>query len=182
MSSAYPPCVVDTNVPLAANGSSDASDACMLACVDCLVQIVTNGHVILDNLWFILGEYMNKLDPSNQREIGNKFLKWVLTNQANPLRCTLVPITPKPGSFQDGIPLDFKEFPEHPDLRNFDPSDRKFVAVAAGHPEHPPILNATDTDWLIAIKALTESGIKVVFLCPEIKDVLEGKLKKAANG
>jgi len=180
MTSTYPACVVDTNVPLAANGSSDASDVCMLACIDCLVQIVTNGHVVLDNLWLILGEYMNKLDPSNQRGMGNEFLKWVLNNQANADRCTLVPITQKSGSFQDGTPLDFEEFPDHPDLRDFVPSDRKFVAVAFVHPEHPPILNATDTDWLIAKEVLAKCGVRVVFICPEIEEVHRRKAQKGS--
>ena len=177
MTSTYPPCVIDTNVPLAANGSSDASDACMLACVDCLVQIVTNGHVILDNLWLILGEYMNKLDPSNQRGMGNKFLKWVLNNQANPDRCTLVAITYRG---HEDPPADFEEFPDHPDLQNFDPSDRKFVAVAAAHPEHPPILQATDSKWCGWKDALGECGIQVEFLCAkEIADKFKEKMGEA---
>ena len=182
MSSARLRCVVDTNVARVANGSPDVSDACVAECIKTLRRIKENGHVFLDDMGLIFKEYRGNLSLSGQGGSGNMFMKWVNDHQYNPQRCTLVRITPKSGSFQDGTPLDFEEFPEHPDLHDFDPSDRKFAAVAAGHPEHPPILNATDTDWLIAIKALTESGIKVVFLCPEIEEVHRRKVQRERNG
>lgn len=167
MSDPFSLCVVDTNVPLAANGSSDAGDTCMLACVDSLENIIRDGHIVLDNLWLILKEYMHRLSPTGRPGVGNRFLKWVLTNQRNPQRCTLVPITPKSGSFQDGTPLDFEEFPDHPGLQDFHRWDRMFVAVSAAHAERPPILQATDSKWCGWKDALGERGIQVEFLCPK---------------
>ena len=49
-------------------------------------------------------------------------------------------------------------------MKNFDLSDRKFVAVANAHQEKPPILEGTDSKWWGWKDALAEVGIKVVFL------------------
>lgn len=92
---------------------------------------------------------------------GDAFLKWVLTNQANPQRCEHVHINPT----ENGN--NFAEFPEDPDLKAFDPSDRKFVAVALSHPDSPPILNAVDSDWWLFRDAFTRNGVHVEFLCPQ---------------
>ena len=51
-------------------------------------------------------------------------------------------------------------------MSKFDPSDRKFVAVANAHPGKPSILQATDSKWWGWKDALLECGIKVEFLCP----------------
>ncbi len=94
--------------------------------------------------------------------IGDAFLRWVLTNQANPNRCRQVPLTPS------GSGYDFEEFPSHPGLAQFDPSDRKFVAVAAACPGGPaPILQAADSKWWGWKEALEDCGVFVDFLCPQ---------------
>jgi hypothetical protein len=69
-----------------------------------------------------------------------------------------VRITPKGESYE--------EFPDHPGLADFDPSDRKFVAAANAHPDRPPILQATDSKWWGWSEALEACGLSVVFLCP----------------
>jgi hypothetical protein len=45
----------------------------------------------------------------------------------------------------------------------FDPSDRKFAALAKK--ESVAVANATDSDWLQHLASLLASGIQVVFLC-----------------
>jgi len=35
------------------------------------------------------------------------------------------------------------------------------------HPEHPPILNAVDSDWWHHQDALARHGVRVEFLCPD---------------
>ena len=168
-------CLIDTNVAKTANVRANASDACILECVRALRQIIKNGHLFLDDRGLIFDEYRKNLSLSGQPGAGDMFLKWVHDHQYVPSRCTLVAITPKG---REEPPVDFKEFPDHPELRDFHGKDRKFVAVAAAHPEHPPILNATDTDWWIARRALEECGIRVVFICPEIEEVHRRKTQR----
>lgn len=71
----------------------------------------------------------------------------------------------------------YKEFPSHEGLQNFDPSDRKFIAVANAHREKPYILQATDSKWWHKKADLSDAGIKVYFVCPEyIKNKSEKKM------
>ena len=159
--------IVDTNVPLAANRFSHASEDCVEICVDRLEQI-TKGEIklavdyrALDGQRHIIDEYRNKLDASRQPGVGDAFLKWVETNWANPDRCDLVEITPIVGG-----KINFAEFPSDPALANFDDDDRKFVAVARAHPGQPPILQAVDSKWRNFLGALTQNGVTVEYLCP----------------
>jgi hypothetical protein len=164
--------VVDTNVPLAANNKADASLNCIQKCTEALTAIMTDQQaLVIDNGWRIIREYMNKLSQSGQPGIGDRFLKWVLTNQANPSRCVRVAITPR-SEDQDH----FEEFPNDPNLASFDRADRKFVAVACAHHERPPILQALDTKWWGWKEALERVGVTVTFLCQdEIKARYEQK-------
>lgn len=155
--------IVDTNVPVTANGrNTHANPTCVIACTRKLGEIVDNHILVLDDQWQIIGEYQQNLNSTGQPGVGDIFLKWVLTNRKNPNCCELVPITPNK---DDG---GFAEFPKDATLIGFDLSDRKFVAVALAHLEHPPILNATDSDWGVYQGALKKHGIQVEFLCPDI--------------
>ncbi len=155
--------VIDTNVLIVANHkeSPQASPDCILSCSHYLQLMTTQGTIVIDDQWHILKEYQHKVSPTGQPGIGDAFLKWVLTNQANPKRCHSVKIT-------DRGEGNFAEFPDDPELGDFDRSDRKFVAVAIVHPHHPPIYNAVDTDWLPVQAALRRYGITVEFLCWEL--------------
>ncbi len=160
--------IVDTNVPVVANGRSEqVSIECVLACARQLQQIRTEGRLVLDDQWHILREYMANLHPRRQPGVGDAFLKWVLNNIANPMCVETVPITPCNPDDLDGA--NFQEFPNDPALAKFDPSDRKFVAVAVAHPRHPRIMNATDRDWWAFKDTLRAHGVEVEFLCDEAK-------------
>ena len=166
--------VVDTNVPVVANGSSkQASPECVKTCVDRLEELTRKGQLVLDDKWLILKEYMAHLRPSGQPGVWDVFLKWVLTNRCNPKLCEQVAITPK-----NSGETDFVEFPSDPALKDFDPEDKKFVAVAAAHPDKPPILQAVDTEWWNMKELLLKAGIKVYFLCEkDIRSILRRKSK-----
>lgn len=154
--------IVDTNVPVVANGKSEqASPECVLACVRQIARLQQNGTLVLDDQWRILREYQRDLRSEGQPGVGDAFLLWVLRNQKT--RCVLVSITPCEAD--NPHCTDFEEFPDDPDLANFDPSDRKFVAVALAHHDLPPILNATDSDWWHFRETLASHGIVVEFLC-----------------
>ena len=159
--------IIDTNVPKAANGEAtpQASPDCVRACLETVQDVMNDLHsLVIDAGWRILREYMRQLRSSGQPGMGDAFLKWVLTNQANPQRCAQVSITPVTSSQK------FKEFPVVPELSTFDPSDRKFVAVALAHPQRPPIVNATDSDWWHYRQSLKNCGVNVKFLCPDIME------------
>jgi hypothetical protein len=153
--------IIDTNVLIAANKDDcpQASPNCVATCANFLMEVQKAGIVVLDYGRLILSEYGHKVYPNRSR-VGDKFLKWLLVNQANPKHCRLIKIT----SLEEN---QFAEFPNDPDLAGFDPSDRKFVAVALTHPEKPSIYNAVDSDWKIYQTALARNGVNIVLLCPE---------------
>ena len=51
-----------------------------------------------------------------------------------------------------------------------DEDDRKFVAVSLAFlpMPPPPIVNATDSDWAKCEQGLSEHGVEVIQLCPEL--------------
>lgn len=156
--------VVDTNVPLVANGKAEQADlACEVACVRKLIQIRSERRILLDDKQLIIEEYRRNLNHSGQPGVGDVFFKWLYENQANPLHCRIVPVT----CHADRV---FAEFPEDPRLVKFDKDDRKFVAVALASGINPQVLNATDTDWWHDRQALAENGVNVLFLCPELME------------
>jgi hypothetical protein len=155
------PVVVDTNVAIVANGRADqAGPSCVLACVNALLDVVRRRRVIVDD-GRIFGEYIRNLSMSGQPGVGDAFFKWIWDQQADPVCCTRVELTPHE---QRG----FEAFPDDAALTGFDAADRKFVAVAIASGESPPILNAADTDWWLFRKPLSRYGVTVEFLCPEL--------------
>lgn len=155
--------VVDTNVPIVANGQADhVSPACVLKCIRKLASVRNNGIIVLDNGMLILREYMDNMSMSGQPGPGDAFMKWIWQNQGVVERCEQVTITPLPEA-----PNNFDEFPVDARLASFDPDDRKFVAVARASRNDPEVLNATDSDWWRHRQALHDNGVRVVFLCPE---------------
>lgn len=152
--------VVDTNVPVAANGLADhVGEACIETCIGALEQVMSSV-VVLDSGMLILDEYLRQLSLSGQPGPGDRFVKWVWTVQADPRRCERVSLSPQNGSFE--------EFPNDPQLAPFDADDRKFVAAALASSSSPEILNATDTDWWEFRHELGMNGIRIRFLCPEL--------------
>ncbi len=165
------PYVVDTNVAVVANRTGGESYGCASACSQALLKIRSSGVLVLDEGRRILSEYFRICAPFAKPGMGNAFVKWAHDNQGKYDLVQTVAITPLADD-----PTNFAEFPTHDDLAEFDPSDRKFVAVATAHPENPSILQATDSKWWGCRTALFECGIVVKFLCPaEIKKVYERK-------
>jgi hypothetical protein len=155
--------VVDTNVPVTANGAhEDASADCVAACGRALQQVMDGGHLFVDNAGSIAAEYRNNLAAFRDVRPGNVFLKWFLTNEWNPARVTHVTVSPR-----DGHPQEFAELPAPPDGVRYDPSDRIFLAVSAAHPEHPPVLQALDSKWWGWREALEAAEVTIDFVCPE---------------
>lgn len=158
------PVVVDTNVPLTANGRATHADLdCQMACLEKLMDIQHQGRVLVDASGFIFEEYSRNLSHRGQPGAGDAFFKWLWNNQGQPALCTQVPVEP-----EDEAGQAFSNFPADPEWQRFDRSDRKFVAVALASAENPPIVNATDTDWWDFREALNRHGIQIEFLCPQL--------------
>ena len=160
--------VVDTNVVVVANGRSEqASSDCVETCGERLEEIMRGEKtLVLDNRWIILREYMQNL-RSNGADVGDRFLGWILVNKDD--RCDLVSITSV-----DGSDNEFEEFPPDPALKDFDPADRKFVAVALAHSERPPILQAVDSQWWDFRDAFRRNSVTVEFICEDDIQRLRG--------
>lgn len=157
------PSVADTNVLVVANGRTDQADFdCVLACVNALERIQKKGQLVLDEGMLIFQEYQQHCSFSGQPGVGDAFFKWVHDNRYNDQHCERVELTPSSDAFRD-----FEEFPADPDLREFDRSDRKFVAVALASTQSPIVLNAVDSDWWDFHEPLKRNGVKVKFLCPK---------------
>lgn len=153
--------MMDSNVARVANGDAEqAGPTCVEACVERMERIVTAGRLVLDDEYRILKEYPT---TTGQVRAGHAFTKWAWKNCHHPKRCMLVVIQP------DGQ-RGFEEFPDDDELAGFDRQDRKFVAVAIGSGESPPVLNAADTDWRDYRDALSRHGVIVEFVCPELME------------
>ncbi len=163
--------IIDTNVGVQANKALDVDSLsemeldCAENCVKLLKAVCLNtSGIVLDSDNEIFNEYRKRLSMSGQPGVGDMFMKWVHRNLGY---FDLVPIT-KSGDT-------YIEFPSHPGLANFDPSDRKFVAVANAHKKNPTVYQATDSKWWGWRKALKGAGIEVEFICPQY---IEAKYNK----
>lgn len=164
--------VVDTNVILIANGQhAGVSATCMKACASRLYDIVQSGRVAIDDGYQILLEYQNKTTPRVGKRAGDAFVKWLLRNNTNAERCDRV-------ALEVHDERGFEAFPDDARLGDFDPPDRKFVAIAAAHRDKPPILQAADSKWVRWAPALSGHGVKVDFLCPEDIRAFDQKKQK----
>lgn len=166
------PWVVDTNAAVVANRRGGESYFCANSCAQALLRVKKSGLLLLDDAGEILGEYFNNCHPFGEPGFGSSFVKWIHDNQGRPELVQTIAITRRGDD-----PSDFEEFPKHEGLSKFDPSDRKFVAVANAHPGKPSILQATDSKWWGWKEPLLECGITVEFLCPvEIEEAYKRKL------
>ena len=168
-------CLIDTNVPKIANLATDPASIpnelidCVLMCVKAVDHVIQNGGLVLDAGDEIFGEYRGQLSMRGQPGVGDKFMKWVHDFRWSKPKINLVTITKKNANG------DYDQFPNHAGLKNFDRSDRKFIAVANAHPDKPPIIEATDSKWWGWKDALSETGITVQFIC---SDYVERKFRE----
>ena len=146
--------VIDTNVPKLANGIDVEEELldCAEACIQAVEEVIRDGGLVIDEEGKIFDEYRNNLCLSGSPGVGDGFVKWVHDHQWDEAWIERVAITGK-------------RFPAG--LRGFDPSDRKFVAVANAHPDKPEILQAVDSKWWGFRDAFEELGLRVCFLCPD---------------
>ncbi len=142
--------------------NTGAPDDCVAASARALWQVMNRCHLYIDNRGSILSEYRRHLSAKGQPGPGDAFLKWLLTHEWGNDRVIRVEITPKAGDCDA-----FEELPAPSDGTVYDPSDCKFLAVAAAHPNHPSILQSFDSKWWGWQQSLEKIGVSIHFLCPE---------------
>ena len=148
--------VVDTNVAIAANGrDTHAGIRCRLKCMREIRTLVEDRVVAVDDKGLIIQEYKNHLNFSGAPGVGDAFLRHVFNSQYLEGQVRQVAVTPS-----DDDRRGFAELPEN----SFDPSDRKFLAVAVV--ANAVVLNATDSDWSEHHELMDELGVEVEELCP----------------
>jgi hypothetical protein len=152
--------VVDTNVPVVANGRSEPplqgapSIACRISCVEFLLDLLQNHEILLDDTGLIQSEYSRHLRPQGQPGVGDRFYLEVINSHPSRISRFALPLS-NDGEFHD-LPVEIQN-------SNFDLSDRKFAALANKTGEK--VVNATDSDWFIHEALLKRNGISVLFLC-----------------
>ena len=148
--------VVDTNVAIAANGrGTDADKECQLVCVRKLHSLVAREVIAIDDRGRLLDEYRKHLSFSGMPGVGDMFFKHVFNHQSQDKYVRRVAVTPTEDAGRG-----FGELPKN----TFDPSDRKFLAVAVA--AEAVVLNATDSDWDEQRPLMDELGVEVRQLCP----------------
>ncbi len=161
----------DENGKLVAVGMADhATPDCIITCKNRLDQIRGGStKVVLDDKERLTREYRRyvrdlRRSRSQQNRAGDLFWAWLMRIQWLPEKCKMVHITPLQGNGTE-----FEEFPDDAELSEFDPADRKFIAVAIAYTrdtqQTAPILQAVDTKWEGFIEALQRRGVKVEQIC-----------------
>ncbi len=151
--------VVDTNVAIVANGgeATHADMRCQLNCTERLEILVKAEVVALDGAQAMLMEYAQHLSFSGRPGVGDMFFKHVFDNQYQDERVRLITITECEDANRG-----YEELPRN----KFDPSDRKFLAVAVV--SGAVVLNATDSDWGEEQRLMNKLKVEIEQLCPHM--------------
>lgn len=164
--------IIDTNVIVEAGKVKDELSGTELECAFRCFQFIdafihdSDSGIVLDLDWEILNEYERVIarvygEQGRNDGVTGEFLKRVFEYMAK---------TDPP--WKDVVDLqkigenEYAVFPADPALSGFDPPDRKFIAAACAHPEHPPVAEGTDCKWLKYRDALSGHGVRIEFLCP----------------
>lgn len=155
--------ILDTNVPAKAatlpEEYEDEELEMQQNCINYIKEFIANpeSKLVLDLDFEIYNEYRKRI-PFHTG-IGRLFLKWLYEYVGKRISCD-----------EDLLKLDkdeegnYKNFPVEEGTKDFDLSDRKFVALSITHREHPPIIEAADGKWLGYQKIFEKYGVHIEFL------------------
>lgn len=171
--------IIDTNVPLKAadmHPNSELDAKCSLECLNFIKEIINSQDVIvvLDSNGEILREYSNNLNTCGQNTVSTLFFNWICKNltlrQNGRIEMQYITVIGD---------REYVEFPQTSSLDGFDISDRKFIALANAHMEHPKIVEGTDSLWWGFKDVLKDLGIHIYFLC---EDYVRTKYEEGHHG
>ncbi len=152
--------VVDTNVPIVANGVPDPANprppslACREAAVEFLRAVLREGQILVDADGEVEAEYRRYLSPRGQPGVGDRFYLEIINSAPRRIERTELP------KRLDG---EYADLPQAVIDAGFDVSDRKFAALAKR--TRATIANAVDSDWLHHRAVLQREGIRLHFVC-----------------
>lgn len=150
-----PKYVIDTNVPIVANGDSErVTIGCRLAAVELLQKAINKGMIFVDSAGAIEDEYRRYLNPRGQPGVGDRFYLEIINSDPNKVKRIDV---------EKDIDGQYSDLPQEIISSAFDQGDRVFAAVA--RKSKAKIYNTVDTDWIEHRATIEEHGIPIVFLC-----------------
>lgn len=153
--------IMDTNVAAkAATPIEECKDEELNLQKECMVFIkdfVDNpgSKLVLDADYEISKEYRNRI--SMNTPAGKKFWRWFNSYQSRISAADFVKL-------EKDAEGNYKMFPTEERTKEFDLSDRKFIALARTHSEHPPVVEAADGKWLGYKDVFEEYGVHIEFL------------------
>lgn len=145
--------VVDTNVWLVAQAGANVDEECHLEALRFL-DLLDDGEtcIAVDDQHLIFGEYFGLLS----QQLASFHLLTDLIRQERVLQRQI--------DVSEGAAV----LPNALERLVHDRSDRKFVAVSLSFASIPPVVNASDRDWVDWEDGLGDYGIEVIQLCPEV--------------
>lgn len=167
--------IIDANVPMLAGTNPADMDpdqaGCAQKCVRYIKEFIEDveSRLVLDDEGRILKEYRNAETIREEPNLAKIFYLWAYQNQA--------------ADIEDFVHLDEKQndefdpYPADKELSEFDPPDRKYIALAYKHEKKPPIVEASDSKWWGIRDNLKKFGIDVEFIDEEyIKNKYKQKI------
>ena len=163
--------ILDTNVPVKAATAPNMCPSDELSvqrkCMEYVNSLITGTtKLVLDVDYEIIREYRNNIDKSSN--MGILFLKWLDQYLGKIDMDDLLKLKKDKSGEYESYPLD-------EETKDFDSSDKKFIALANLHPEKPPIIEGTDGKWWGYIAAFKKYGIRVYFLDEEYAQMVYQK-------
>lgn len=127
-----------------------------------LATRVQAGDVVvaLDAADEILNEYLGTLKKKRTSGLAVKVARRLQQRKRDPEVCRQIPITPLPhpsGSYEQ-VPVP---------IRDFDPDDQKFLAVASAASGSPQVFAGLDFEWWERREDLASSGLDIQFVCSD---------------
>ena len=154
--------IIDANVVLLSGTPIKDIPTDQLLCAKMCLEFIKktmddpDSSIVLDAEGRILREYRGANGLGTSPNLATVFCIWVHQHM--------------PKEAKDFLPLKeisentFEIYPDSEVLKKFDPPDRKYIALAYCHEEHPPIIEASDSKWWGIREELNANGITVQFL------------------